>query len=56
MEIGVSLLCRFENASVELLEETSDNKCAICWEKMRKAKKLKCGHLFHRCVNNISQN
>ncbi|XP_028410123.1 E3 ubiquitin-protein ligase AMFR-like [Dendronephthya gigantea] len=38
---------RFENASVEMLEELSDNKCAICWESMQKAKKLKCGHLFH---------
>ena len=42
---------RFENASAELLEEASDNKCAICWERMQKAKKLKCGHLFHRYVN-----
>ncbi|CAB4025791.1 E3 ubiquitin- ligase AMFR [Paramuricea clavata] len=38
---------RFENASAELLEESSDNKCAICWEKMQRAKKLNCGHLFH---------
>ena len=38
---------RFDDASLEDLSHCLD-KCAICWEGMEKAKKLKCGHLFHR--------
>lgn len=29
------------------LQENSDN-CAICWEKLETARKLPCGHLFHK--------
>jgi autocrine motility factor receptor len=33
---------------VKLDESTgSEQICAICWEKMKSARKLSCGHLFH---------
>lgn len=34
-------------ASQQDLQDNSDN-CAICWEKMETARKLPCGHLFHK--------
>lgn len=36
-------------ASQDDLSENCDN-CAICWEKMETARKLPCGHLFHKYV------
>lgn len=34
-------------ATQDDLNHNSDN-CAICWEKMETARKLPCGHLFHK--------
>lgn len=34
-------------ATADDLSQNSDN-CAICWEKMDTARKLPCGHLFHK--------
>ena len=34
-------------ATAQELEQYSD-ECAICWEKMETARKLECGHLFHK--------
>lgn len=35
-------------ASSDDLQDNSDNVCAICWEKMKSARKLPCSHLFHK--------
>jgi len=40
---------RFAMATKEELEDNNDD-CAICWEGMDTARKLPCGHLFHRYV------
>lgn len=37
---------RYVDASVEELSKHNDD-CAICRERMKNAKKLACGHLFH---------
>ena len=37
---------RFPWASVSDLIEI--DKCAVCWERLDKARKLPCGHLFHQ--------
>ena len=42
--------CRFAMSTKEELEANNDD-CAICWEGMETARKLPCGHLFHRCVS-----
>jgi len=34
-------------ATAEELQRHSDD-CAICWEKMESARKLPCGHIFHK--------
>ena len=34
-------------ATQEDLELNADD-CAICWERMESARKLPCGHLFHK--------
>lgn len=34
-------------ATQDDLNHNSDN-CAICWEKMDVARKLPCGHIFHK--------
>lgn len=28
--------------------ESNDNKCAVCWENMDKARRLPCSHMFHQ--------
>ena len=30
--------------------DNNNDECAICWEKMESARKLECGHLFHKYV------
>ncbi|KAK8783300.1 hypothetical protein V5799_010335 [Amblyomma americanum] len=34
-------------ATADELEKNSDD-CAICWDHMESARKLPCGHLFHK--------
>ena len=38
---------RFSMVTTEELQRHSDD-CAICWEKMESARKLPCGHIFHK--------
>lgn len=38
---------RFANATSEELA-ANDDDCAICWDTMQSARKLPCGHLFHK--------
>ena len=47
----------FPNASLEELESVADDVCAICLKPMStQAKKLRCGHLFHRlCLRQCLQ-
>ncbi|CAI5728843.1 unnamed protein product [Peronospora effusa] len=47
----------FPNASPEELESVADDVCAICLKPMStQAKKLRCGHLFHRlCLRQCLQ-
>lgn len=26
----------------------NDDKCAICWDRLETARKLPCGHMFHK--------
>lgn len=40
-------LCRFAVATAEELA-ANDDDCAICWDTMLTARKLPCGHLFHK--------
>lgn len=40
-------LCRFAVATAEELA-ANDDDCAICWDAMLTARKLPCGHLFHK--------
>lgn len=40
-------LCRFSVATAEELA-ANDDDCAICWDSMLTARKLPCGHLFHK--------
>jgi len=47
MEVVRSMEARFSLATKEELEAFDDN-CAICWDKMDTARKLPCGHLFHK--------
>lgn len=39
--------CRFAVATAEELA-ANDDDCAICWDAMSTARKLPCGHLFHK--------
>ena len=39
-------------ASKEELEQIEDH-CAICWEGLRSARKLPCGHFFHQYENSL---
>jgi len=41
------LVCRFAVATPEELLANNDD-CAICWDSMTSARKLPCGHLFHK--------
>lgn len=41
------LVCRFAVATAEELA-ANDDDCAICWDSMLTARKLPCGHLFHK--------
>ena len=34
-------------ATKEELSDDADD-CAICWDKMESARKLPCGHMFHK--------
>lgn len=43
----LSFLCRFAVATAEELA-ANDDDCAICWDSMLTARKLPCGHLFHK--------
>jgi hypothetical protein len=46
---------RYVDASSEELSKLNDD-CAICREKMKTAKKLACGHLFHlHCLHSWIQ-
>ena len=45
--MSVCVLWRFSMATVEELQRHCDD-CAICWEKMESARKLPCGHIFHK--------
>lgn len=38
---------RFPLATEEELIKNNDD-CAICWDSMSSARKLTCGHLFHK--------
>lgn len=38
---------RFAVATPEELAVNNDD-CAICWDSMQAARKLPCGHLFHK--------
>lgn len=38
---------RFAVATSEELTANNDD-CAICWDAMQTARKLPCGHLFHK--------
>lgn len=40
---------RFAEATDEEIMKYDDS-CAICWDKMQRARKLPCGHLFHKLV------
>ncbi|PKU29434.1 hypothetical protein llap_20262 [Limosa lapponica baueri] len=40
---------RFAVATPEELAVNNDD-CAICWDSMQSARKLPCGHLFHKYV------
>lgn len=42
--------CRFAVATPEELAVNNDD-CAICWDSMQTARKLPCGHLFHKYVS-----
>lgn len=42
-----TVLCRFSVATSEELA-ANDDDCAICWDTMLTARKLPCGHLFHK--------
>jgi len=42
------LNARFPDASPAELERSNDDVCSICRDTMEQAKKLPCGHLFHR--------
>lgn len=41
------MMVTYPMAAASELRESSDN-CAICWELMLSARKLPCGHLFHK--------
>lgn len=42
-----SIVRRFAVATPEELAVNNDD-CAICWDSMQAARKLPCGHLFHK--------
>lgn len=42
-----SMEARFSEATDDEICLYDDN-CAICWDKMQRARKLPCGHLFHK--------
>lgn len=44
---SVSSFHRFAVATPEELAVNNDD-CAICWDSMQSARKLPCGHLFHK--------
>jgi len=44
-----SMEARFAEATDEEIMKYDDS-CAICWDKMQRARKLPCGHLFHKLV------
>lgn len=49
-----SLCCRFAVATPEELAANNDD-CAICWDSMQSARKLPCGHLFHKYVSGAGE-
>jgi autocrine motility factor receptor len=40
------LMFRFPWANKDELDEP--DKCAVCWDKLDKARKLPCSHMFHQ--------
>ncbi|XP_067927923.1 E3 ubiquitin-protein ligase AMFR-like isoform X2 [Watersipora subatra] len=46
LSIVKSMEERFTVATEDEIKQYDDN-CAICWDKMSKARKLPCGHMFH---------
>ena len=42
---------RFPWANKDELDEP--DKCAVCWDKLDKARKLPCSHMFHQLVLNF---
>ena len=47
---------RFPDATDEELRAVADDVCVICLKQMHTAKKLRCGHLFHRfCLRQCLQ-
>ena len=46
-DVVKSMEARFSEATDDEIRAYDDN-CAICWDKMQKARKLPCGHLFHK--------
>lgn len=49
LKVVRSMEARFSVASEEDIRLYDDN-CAICWDRMQVARKLPCGHLFHKLV------
>jgi len=47
MQLLFLTVLRFPMALPEELQRNNDD-CAICWEKMDTARKLPCGHMFHK--------
>ena len=47
LKIVKSMEAKFTVATEEELRLFDDN-CAICWDKMKRARKLPCGHMFHK--------
>lgn len=41
------MMASYPMASLDELTKNSDD-CAICWDLMSTARKLPCGHLFHK--------
>jgi len=49
VQLLFSNFSRLPMASKEEIDNLEDH-CAICWENLRSARKLPCGHFFHQYV------
>lgn len=47
LNIVKSMEARFAEATEDEVANFDDS-CAICWDQMQKARKLPCGHMFHK--------